>query len=223
MMHCDQCEPLLTDYLDGNLDEEHQLQFDEHLAACKSCRANVERARHSEALLGLAAETALQTESLSLNAVGIVQRSVQRAQRHGRRWRRVALLSAVAVILVSSLNLAAVRCEIRSTHLVLAWGAGSPDTSETASESLQKLRGQIIDYRSQLDELEQLLGLVFAEIKAHNELEPSLVAFCARLDRRLAQMEQRQDQRWQTTKKLIRRWQPPQTVALHSRQTGAGE
>lgn len=90
----------LDDYLGGWLEESGRAGFEAHLARCAACRAEIERQRRLDGLLG---QASAHLESVRPDLVRRIQRRLAAARR--QRWvtRAVAGLAAAAVLLLSVL------------------------------------------------------------------------------------------------------------------------
>lgn len=96
----DQSCDRLDDYLGGWLEESARAEFEAHLARCAACRAEIERQRRLDGLLGHASA---HLESVRPDLVCRIERGLAAARR--QRWvtRAVAGLAAAAVLLLSVL------------------------------------------------------------------------------------------------------------------------
>ncbi len=224
-MNCDDIKHQLTEFVYDELPPDDRRAVEAHLASCQPCRDQVKQLQNGHDLVEAAANAARERQLAEIDAAAVVRRAEQRTQLSRRRWRGFALLATAATLLVALMNWMSLRLEIHSTHLVVGWSQPVENQSDQPEDpKLDALRGQLDSHDARLEEFDQMMQLALAEIKNDNEeLEPGLLAFCMRLDQRLRQQEQRGEQRWETTKQLIRHWRPEDVVALQPSTPGAAE
>jgi hypothetical protein len=90
----------LDDYLGGWLPKPAQADFEAHLARCAHCRAEVERQRRLDGMLG---QVGARLEPVPPELVERIERRLAAAQWRSRATRAVAGLAAAAVLLLSVL------------------------------------------------------------------------------------------------------------------------
>ncbi len=99
MMNCQQILTTIDDYLDGNLDKDQRVGFDQHISVCESCQKKLAQARY----------VLDEVKSISIPAMspGFTQRAIRNAvQAQDRPQRRGFMMgfgSAVAAGLVLAL------------------------------------------------------------------------------------------------------------------------
>ncbi len=120
-MNCDQVQPSLAELCAGDLDPAMAAAVREHLATCRSCRAE-----HQALERMLHALDAVATVEAPVDLQRLYRRAADRQQGLARRWRRrCGLAAAAAVVLLVLLGLR-VQVRLDRDQFVVRWGQPAP-------------------------------------------------------------------------------------------------
>src|SRR5688500_11097392 len=138
-------EELLSGYVDGTLPSEERAVVDAHLAACATCREEVELAQEALTALG-----SLEDQPVPFGVTGpVMAEAGQRFERRGAVWQRVqwgaGLAAAAALVLVVALNLSTGDSGDRANAPrdgTAEAGAAGPGATLAADETPPRLESQ---------------------------------------------------------------------------------
>jgi hypothetical protein len=90
-MTCDETRPLLAEYVSGAMPKQDRERIADHLAGCPACRSECESLRGVYRLLDDCAAPTVQVDVAAL-----YRETLRREKLRARRWRRLALATALA-------------------------------------------------------------------------------------------------------------------------------
>jgi hypothetical protein len=117
-VNCSEVRARLPYLLYDDLSAEERLLLDQHLAGCAGCEAERAELQHLTACLD-----ATPTPAVHVDVAEVYRRVTERQGRRLRRWRRLALISGIAALLMlSTLFGRNMEVRVESHQVIVSWG-----------------------------------------------------------------------------------------------------
>jgi hypothetical protein len=206
-MNCTEVRASLAEFIYGDLASDLKLAAEKHLSDCPDCRGK------RDALLVVRRSLDLVPIATSqLDMSGLYECIARRHEGLGRRWRRVAMTaSALAATLLIALGAMFFDFRVRDGRISLGWRSAQADRPlilqpETVVSSFSK------EEQDRLAALDQRLHLASELIHALaenlQEVDHRQRDDTARLEARLAALQQVYGQRWSDIVRVVTALQP---------------
>jgi hypothetical protein len=206
-MNCTEIRAHLAELVYGDLPNDVKLATEKHLGDCLDCR------RERDALFAVRRSLDLVPSAAPQLDIGSLYKRMARRQDHlGRRWRRAAMAaSALAATLLIALGAIAFDFRVRDGRISLGWRTADVVPSLN-TEPVTVISAYSKEERDRLSALDQRLHLASELIHALaenlQEVDHRQRDDTARLEARLAALQQVYGQRWSDIVRVVTALQP---------------
>ena len=202
-MKCSDVQTRLIESLYGELSEQEGTALREHLAGCPACQEEMEALEQSRRQLA-----ALSQPDSSPDLGRLYRTAAQRSGHSRRRWRRLAIATSAAAVLLMALLATRLRLDWGAGQLVVS-RAGRPPAPEVVDpKATEPSATRPNQYEERIEALEEIARLLSAELSTSDVRQAAEVAELhrqlARLQADVQQLARQTDVRWQVADQDIR-------------------